>query len=492
MIDILKNIAKHSVIYGLGTVLRKGIGFFMIPIYTRFLLPEDYGILEMLELFTSMFGILVFIAIRSAIVRIYYEYEEKNEQKEVISTALIATSIICGVAVGVLLNFSSGISQLIFMNKNHGSLVTLVLITFYLQTIGDVGFAHLQIKQQSVFFTILSVIKVFIQLSLNILFLVVLKQGVYGLLLGGLISSVIVALYFLVNLAFETRLKFSKTKLNQMLSFGIPLIPANIATFIVNYIDRYLLNYFFSLAAVGIYSLSYKFGMLIQIMITGPFISIWMPKRLEISRQNNAKSIYALVTTYYFLIVCFIALSLSVFSRELILIMADAAYIDAYKYIGIIAFSYVISGLVYHYNIGMHIQKKTKYVSYINVPTAIINVLLNLILIPKFFIWGAAISTFISFIFRSLCYLLVNQKIFPIPFETIRMLKITFVCIFLYCISFQIDSHSIILNILIKFNLCLLFFVILFLLRFFTEQEIRQIKSQVNRIKNLKCLKAIK
>jgi O-antigen/teichoic acid export membrane protein len=464
----------------------------MIPIYTRFLLPEDYGTLEMLDFFISMFGILVFIAIRSAITRIYYDYMVVEEQKEVISTALVSTLIICGVAVGVSLNFSCGISQLIFMNKNHCNLVTLVLITFYLQTISDIGFAYLQIKQQSGFFTILSVIKVFIQLSLNILFLVVLKKGVYGLLLGGLISSVLMALYFFVYLTFETKLKFSKTKLKQLLSFGIPLVPANMATFVVNSVDRYLLNYFSSLAAVGIYSLSYKFGMLIQIMITGPFISIWLPKRLEISRQHNAKRIYALVTTYYFLIVCFIALSLSVFSRELILIMADAAYSDAYKYIGIIAFSYVISGLVYHYNIGMHIRKQTKYVSYINVPTAIINVLLNLVLIPRFFIWGAAISTIISFVFRSLCYYLVNQKIFPIPFETIRMFKIAFACIIVYGISFQINFHSFMLNILIKFNLCLFFFVVLFLFRFFTEQEIQQVKLQVIKIRNLKSLKTLK
>ncbi len=487
MLEALKDIAKHSIVYGSGTLLRKAIGFFMIPIYTHFLMPEDYGILEMLELFTSIFGILVFIAIRSAITRIYYEYDGTEERREVISTALLSTLVFCGVAVVLAVGFSDGISKLIFMKADYGGFVTLVLVTFYLQAIGDIGFTYLQIKQQSGLFTFLSTVKVIVQLSLNILFLVVLKQGVKGLLVGGLIASALVAVYFFVTVTAETRLRFSKKKLIQILTFGLPLVPANMATFVVNYIDRYLLNYYGSLRIVGIYSLSYKFGMLPQLLITGPFISIWIPKRLEIFRTKNAEEFYAVVSTYYFLLVCYAATAISVFSWEIIKIMADPIYIEAYRYIAMISFSYVFAGLVYQLNIGMHFMKKTKYISYINVSTAALNVILNLILIPRFHIWGAAISTLIAFAVRTVIYYIMNQKIYPIPFENQRMLKIAIGSALVYFLSTTVHFSGLAMNIAVKTMLMILLIVGLGLLRFFTEREIRALKMLFLSMKSKMC-----
>jgi O-antigen/teichoic acid export membrane protein len=89
MFDIVKNLTKHSLIYGLSGILSRSIGFLLIPLYTHYLTPADYGTLELLDLTSYIIGMLAAMGISNSVMRFYYEFSEQEMKDQVISVALI-------------------------------------------------------------------------------------------------------------------------------------------------------------------------------------------------------------------------------------------------------------------------------------------------------------------------------------------------------------------------------------------------------------------
>ncbi len=194
MDNVLKNLSKHTLIYGAGIILSRAAGLLMIPIYTRYLVPKDYGLLELLDLFVYVVGILVAMAIRSSVNRFFYDSEDPEVRRDVIATAFISTSGISLWAAGVLILFAPDLSSLIFQTPVYAPFIRIVLATFWVNTVAELGFVYIQAQQKSFLFSILSIVRLVITLSMNILFLVGLGMGVEGILVSGLIAGTLFAI----------------------------------------------------------------------------------------------------------------------------------------------------------------------------------------------------------------------------------------------------------------------------------------------------------
>ncbi len=339
MLKDIKSLAKHSSIYGISNLLlQKGIGFIMIPVYTHYLTVRDYGILELMDLTVNVISMLMGIRLGSAIIRYYHHYETPDDKLEVFSTALIFVFFTTIAVVAILEFFTKSISGIVLGEPKYFRYFQILFVAMGLQTIVSVFDSYLLAKKQSVLYSGLSICNLTSNLTLNILFIVVYRMEVMGMLLSMLITKTFsVILLMIINR--HNRLSFSWEKLKKMLIFGLPLVPESFCLFIMHYSDRFFVRKFCALDQLGQYSLGYKFGMILSFIISEPFFSTWNTQRFEIAKREDAKPTFGRFFTYYSAVALCAGLGISVFIDEVIRIMAPKEYQGATAVVALVVLS---------------------------------------------------------------------------------------------------------------------------------------------------------
>lgn len=431
----LKTLFKHGSVYFLGTVLSRLVGFIMIPVYTVYLKAEGYGIDTLVGLSIEICGIVISSGIAGGIYRFYYEYKNQKDRNTVISTACIAVSVIAFVFIGSLCLLSPVAARIILDDSSLWVYFLLAFGSLFFGQHTQLMYTYLRIKEESSKYLMISVANLVVSLSLNILLIVYYKMGVFGLFLSNFISAALFALICYPILLKNVGIKFSLPVFKKMLRFNLPIIPSNLASLAVNASDRYFIKVFFSIADTGIYSLGYKFGNLVFYFVRVPFMQIWEPRRYALYQENAPTDIYAKVATYFWLLLVFTGLGISILIKDVIKIVATPEFVDAGFYAPLIVLSYIIYAMDNHVGFGILVRKKTEYWTYVNFSMCLINLILNFALIPKFGCWGAVFATFFSLLYKIVALYLVGRKMFYIPFELWRMGGILIIALALYAMS---------------------------------------------------------
>lgn len=466
-----RHLAKHTVIYGFGNVLSTLIAFLLLPVYTSYLTPNEYGIKELVGLSTDVINILLATTISSAIQRFYFQYEKEKDRNEVISSAFLMLGGMGLVAVGLLSLTTRTLATYIIDDPQLYYFFLISFTSLWFQSQVDVGLNYLRANYRSTLYIIISLSKLVLALSLNIYFIIFLETGVVGILLSTLITSVVIYLLFVLPLYCKLGFRFSWDKIRQMLRYGLPLVPAQLGAFIVHLSDRFFLKGICSISDAGIYSLGYRFGTLPDSFISRPFNQVWLPRRFEVYKQENAEYLFGRIFSYFLCLMIFAALCVSVLTRELLMIIADEKFWGAAGITPIIAISSVIFCLHYHFNIGILIVKKTKYIAYINTANGVLVLLLNYFLIRRFGIYGAATTTLIAFVFKVSLTYIISRKYYKIYFEWLRIGKLLITAVALFLLAQMVVLPMPALGFLLKLGIVLLYPIVLLLLGFFTAAE---------------------
>jgi O-antigen/teichoic acid export membrane protein len=476
MFSVLKNIAKHSIVYGLSDILSRAIGFILIPLYTHYLTPTDYGTLELLDLTSYIIGLFLAMGIAQAVVRFYYEYNDKERRDQVISVAMITLWIVSAIVLAVLIFFSPLVSKVVMKSSDYYGMFNIIFVSMVIGLSNEIPLTVLRIEEKSLTYLSFTLTKLTLTLTLNIIFIVKFHMGVIGILYSGLIASLVIGTVITIYILRRTKISYSIPILRNMLGYSIPLMWSWFGMFIVNFGDRFFLQRIMTTADVGIYSLAYKFGMMPNVLVLSPFLMIWGPKRFDILKDPDAKEIYAKVFTYFLLIQFFVGLGIVIAIKEIIQIVASPDYHDAYKYVAPILLAYIANGVYLYVQFGVHIEKKTKYLAYATILGAILNVAMNLLLIPLIGIWGAAISTFCAFFFLLLYIFFPSQKLYHISYEWGRILHMSITAVALFAAGYFIAIPNVYISAAVKFAIAFTFPFILLVTRFYQPKEIAQMK----------------
>lgn len=482
MVEDLKNVLKHSFIYTVGNMLSKIVGFFMIPVYTRYLTPADYGVLELVTLVSVVLSMLLSLRLTSALTRYYHEYNDPADKNRLVSTVQISVIVIAGLAVLLLSHTSAFISNLVVGNSTYAKFFIFVFISMAFDICSTMAFTYIRILEKSVFYVAMTLVQLVVGLALNIYLVVWLKMGVLGILYSMVISNGVIAVMLLSYTFAQVKFGFDISKLKQQIIFGLPFVPASLLIFILNMGDRFLLNRFVPLAEVGLYALGYKFGMLLGTFISGPFGQIWAPKRVEIYKfRRNREEIFSRVFVYYLFVLIYSGLFLSVLIKEVLTLMATPEYLSAHRIVPFVILGYVFYALYYVVDLGLFMENKTYWYPIINGIAAAVNVGLNILLIPKLGALGAAIVTAISFLICFAMAFLVSQKYYYVPYDLARAGKILLTALVFYFIGTRIHTEHFYLNVLLKLILLCLYPVVLYAIRFFDAREMAFIKAHWHR-----------
>lgn len=371
---------KDFMIYGFASVLGKIAAIFLMPIYTNILTKEEYGAMALITSVGGVIDLLSNLNIHSGIARDYYE--EGVDRKKLISTGFLS---ILGISLSIL--------TIMFFSRRFWGLTVLGLkeqfmpaftVFLFLTPLTSLQsyFAILtRYKKKPVLFSVGTIVKLIVQLSISIYGVVVLRAGIISVYIGMLASDILGVLYFsLINREYIS-LSFDRNILKKALLFSIPTLPAIMAGWIDSSFGQVLIGKNVSMADLGVYSIALSFASVFT-LISGAFNNVWSPYLFENYKKSdfnsNIKKLFAIIT--FALII--ISVLLSLFSHEIVLILSNEGYLDAGKYLTLLCVPMSFYLLFPFASSGVSISRDTKYIGIAYVAGSAANVLLLFITIP--------------------------------------------------------------------------------------------------------------
>ncbi|MGH2317020.1 polysaccharide biosynthesis C-terminal domain-containing protein [Planococcus sp. SE5232] len=453
-----KKLVNNSAIFAIGNFGSKFIGILMLPLYTHELTQAEYGQIELITVTLSLIIPLLTLTIVEAIVRFSLE-KKPNRYNEVISNSLLI--ILCSFVLLLLLY--PLLSQIEFINNFLGYFYILYIVQA-LQ--GAVKQFTRSINLTSVFMVSDLILTASLAIF-NITFLVFWDLGIEGYLLSLILAYFINFLFLLVKskaYLFVNMKYLNKKLIISMILYCLPLVPNNIMWWVINISDRYLIAYYLGLSSSGLYAIASKIPMLVSSM-SSVFFNAWQISAIEESENDGKEEFYSKVfATFFFVMVTIASIYIS-FNKQVISIIVDSSYYEAWKYIPILIMAVVFSSFASFIGTNYVAMKKTKGAFYSSLVGGIVNVLLNLILIPQIGLYGASISTMIGFLVMWIYRIFDTKKYVVIEYPSIRIV-FSIVLLFIQIIIGYLPLTFIISLLL---NLIMLSVIILVGLKFISE-----------------------
>jgi len=478
MFDELKKTFQKTAIYSLGNLSSKVIGFVLLPLYTDYLSLSEYGILAILEA-TSQILIGIFgFNLTTSMMRWCASEKNVDIQKQIISSTLFTTILIAFTFSLIFVPYSKEISSIIFSTNTFENYIKILLLSVSFGILSNVPLEVVRFREKAGFYIFLTITKFILILLLNIYFIVFKNMGVEGIILSQLIGFIYVLVaslpFMLKNLQLLVNLKI----IIEMFKFGLPLVFSTSALLVLALGDRYIIKYFIDEASVGIYSLGHKVASVINVFILQSFQVGYLPIAYKKINEPNASRYFSKVATYLILILVLSALTLSLFSREVIQIFSlNSDYYIAYTVVPIVSLAFVFKGMQYVFSLPFHFVKKTTYIAYIVTFTSFINIVLNIILVPKYGYLVAAGVMLFSYFLMSLLYYYFSKDLYYIPFESLKILKVLVVGMVIYLVSLLSSDDNLLISFPFKIALLLSFPISLYFLKFFEPIELMRIKN---------------
>ena len=467
-------LGKHTMIYGIGIVAGKAASFIMLPIYTRYLTPRDYGILELLITTIDIIAMIAAVGLTGAVFKFYSQYDEPEDKKEVISTVVVMMMSMTAITAMVGLGISPLMSRLVFGDAEYAGYFRLLFAIYFLQSgIAVIPLIFIRAMQDSTRFVVINLCKLAIQVGLNIYFLVIVKLGVTGVLYSALLAEFLIGAYLIYHTLQRVGFRFSLSKCREMIRFGYPFIFVSLGGFLLTSSDRYILNAFSDLEAVGLYALAYKFGFILSTVAFMPFNLVWESQRFEIAKREGAQLIFKKVFFYCNLLIVTLSLLICLFVRDFLAVMSDASYLAAYKIVPIIIIIYIVQIWASFCNLGLYLKGRSRYMATSALTAAAVAVVLNLILVPRYGAYGAGLATAGACFVRFILVYRLSQALYPIDYGWGKQTLVLAVAGGIYLVGRVGEMGSLTGSLIVNMALMAVFVLIAY--RFFLEKEERSV-----------------
>jgi O-antigen/teichoic acid export membrane protein len=413
MKSILIKTIKESGIYSLGPILRKMIGFFLIPLYTAYLTPSDYGNLEYIVTISGFFMIIASGGLETGFFKYGYG-REMPERGKVLFNCIISSLML----IFIVFLAASIISPLLF---NTPLLIKFFLIYLAGQCVfKQVSYILLVLRytHRAKLYVTISTVNMLLVVALNVVLIVYYEMGFKGIVLSSAIASAIVLVSFGYLFKDEVRIKFDLSKIKKLFSFGLPMVPGNVAALIMTMSDRIFLVKYSTTAELGLYGYGYKFGMLINVLIITPFFLGWGPYKWDVYKMDAAKEIYSRFFGYLmaglFIVVLIMSLSLSFLGH---IMASNKEFAQGLVILPLILASYFFMGITNFQALGVLFKNRTYLISVAVAIAACMNIFLNFLLIPKYGMIGASIATVLSYFAHFVIYYKMNQFYYHVDYN---------------------------------------------------------------------------
>jgi O-antigen/teichoic acid export membrane protein len=414
-------LARHSAIYGLGGLIARLLAVGLLPLYTRDLSPSDYGAIETLIALVAVLTVLLRFGTAEAFLRFYYVPETTEEKLTVVRTAFwfTMTTATLGLVLGQI--FAPEISHVLFGSTDRTDLVRAAFVGLWAQ----MNFMQLtslfRVEERSVSFAIASVSNVIITITATLLLVVVFHQGPLGVIVGNFTGTLVVYVALVLYRREQLGLEFNSTLFWKMEHFGMPLVPAALALWAVNFIDRFFLVRIAGQTETGLYSIGVRIASVGVFMLMA-FRTAWPAFAYSIEDDREARRTYPYVLTYLILASSWLSLALGVLAPWIVRVLATPAFYDGAQVVPLLAFGTTAFAGYVVVVIGVGRVRKTQFNWIVTGIGAAVNIGLCATLIPDYGQMGAAIATAASYAVMFAGMAWNAQRRFPVPYQWRRVL----------------------------------------------------------------------
>jgi len=466
---IILRLFQHSAIYSLSTSVQRLQGLIMTPIYTSTLyLPEmsQYGNYGLIYTFIAFMNFAYLFGMDSAFLR--YFFLGKTDRKTVFSTTFFVLFLAGTILSLILFFFSKELAEGILFSGDLAEFIQLAGVILFLDSLGNLPFLILRAEERPLTYTIFRMIRFTLELLLNILFVVVLRKGVLGILYANIFAAFINLIVMLPYSLKYLRMKFNKPLLTEMINFGLPFLPNGIAFMTIEMIDRFLVTEYLGKDILAYYHANYKFASILLLLIVG-FRNAWQPFFLKHAEKPDAPALYVRVLDYYLFMASILVVSATLFAEDLLTykffnsfyLLNNPEYWTGIDFIPWIIMAYFFFGIYVIYTPGFYIRKKSKYMVIFTGSGALLNILCNVWMLPRYGIWGAVVATVLAYATMALSIYFTAQKIYPIPSTGKKILGVILLMGILNGIFYILEMHlTIKIIILILYILTAWYFIL--------------------------------
>lgn len=478
MVRDIWQLLKDTAVYGFGRGILLPLGLVTLPIFTRVFVPAEYGTITLIQTITALLTLFLGLSMESAVMRSYFDSPSDENKRKVISTGFWFLVVWNLALVGVILFCSGWISSLALGTGQHTDLLKIAFVTIPLSILVAYCQTAIRLQLSPWRFTAVTLLNGLSIVGLSILLVLKFKMGLWGYFVGilaGNVISLVPALYFSKK---DLVFAFSSAQIKEMLHYGAPLVPASLAYYIFSMSDRFFLAKFATLADVGLYSVAGSVAGIVQFFHTA-FGLAWSPFVLKLysESEERMKEVVSRVMKYILLFFALAAIFLTTFSHELLGLVTTEQYFGAAIAIAPLCLGAVAYASTQVTVLGISLSRKTKYVALFSWVAAMTNLGLNALLVPRFSILGASIANAISYAVLTLCYYGISQKLYPISFDKVAILKTCVICLLFVATGSFMVFGNLVLGIFVKLGFILLFGAVLFLFRIFDAQETAYIRG---------------
>lgn len=384
-------VLKHFKNYLTGNLAVKALGFFTIPILTRLLTTDDYGTYQIFSSYVSLLMVVLTLNFHGSVARYYYE--EPDDFREFVGTSLWGSLLLMFVPSLLILFFQARTSEL--LNIPQPLLVYLLVLL----AVGVLYMVYNHIciaTKESEQYAKLNVSRTYGGFVLGLLLLWLFPDSTYYALIWGRIGISIVVGFFVLRLMRKwLGWGVRRTHIRFIATYSVPLVPYTLSNVVLGQFDRVMIYSTIGASEAGLYSLAYNIG-LIMSMITSSFQTALTPDWFRLMKEEKYLRIDALISRT-FKLTLIAALSLVLFSQELLVILADTRYHTALPVIPIVVIGYIFDAMYKFYVRSIGYTNKTIYVTIVGVIGGAVNVLLNWMFISRYGYIAAAYTTVASF-----------------------------------------------------------------------------------------------
>ena len=414
----MKRLGRQSAVYGLGGIVSRVLAVFLLPLYTRYLDTEDLGAVGLVVAFSAVLVTILRLGISSAFFRYYFDSTDPARRRLVVRTSFWFTmaSATAGLAAGVLL--AEPIADL--LGLDDANLVRAGFVGIWAQMNYEQLTSLFRAEERSTAFVLASLANIAVTIAATILLVVVWEQGALGVIVGNFTGTLVVYLALLAVHREQLGLEFSRPLLREMNRFGVPLVPAALALIAVNFSDRFFLVHLASLDEVGLYEIGVRIASAMVLLLTA-FRMAWPAFAYSIEDDGEAKRTYAFVLTYLVVIASWLALALGLLAPWLVRLLTQPEFYEGERVVAPLAFGGMAYAAYIVMAIGVGRAKRTQFNWAITGVAAVVNVVLNLILIPPYGMMGAAIATVAAYGVMFLAMTWYAQRVFPTPYQWRRV-----------------------------------------------------------------------
>ncbi len=419
---MLHRFLRDSAIYALSAALSRGIAIVLIPIYTRFLLPSEYGTLDLLMIVATVANYLVVLEISQGLARVYADARTDADKRSCVSSAawFVVASYVVFVVIAQAL--APAIATALLDSRQQTIEIRFMVLAIAMNGIYYLLLDLLRWQIQPKRHALASIVSSMVSAGVGTVAVVVADLGVVGVLAGQIAGATVgIGLTIALGGARHWSRHFDLQRIGEMLRYSTPQVISSTAAFASLYIDRLFVKELLSLDDLGVYGVGARIASLVALLMAG-FQSGYIPLVFQNHAAPETPAQMARAFRYFLVGGMTIALFLSGYSRELLWLFATEQYQGAWPIIPVLATAMMLANM-YIFVPGVFIAKRTGYVAAANVCAALLNAVCILVLLPRFGMIGAALSTLVSSLLLFLFYVAINARLYPIPFSWARILS---------------------------------------------------------------------